>query len=523
MILNKKLLLILFTFFFLLITKTDYRFIEEIYCCKDDHDYYMHAETIALDFDLDYSNQLSGNEKARFYEEGVSAPSGFIGSGIFSAPFIFIGNLLNNVLSQSGNVFNIKILIYSISSVMYLFFSIFLMNKILELLQIRNQFNMVFLIIFGSGLSYFAFERYSMSHVYEVFSIICVMYFTVKYHLTKMDGKYAIFISISILLAILTKWVHLYVLFVPYLVECISRERINIVKSVYKDLKFQISLVINFLIFCFLSIGVYGSLVFNPQIVYNTSNVVGSYFSNQDLSSLLISNLNAIKNIFFGQEFGLIWFNPIVFLGSIIAFIIIVNTKNNLLFKFLIFVSYSQIYGIVLLWQSTASSYGYRYLLNLIPLSTLLFFTSKYSEKKYIKIYLKLFSIFGIIGVVFFEASIGTQLSLDYQINSFGIERKFVNSKYLFGLLSSFIETDSYLKIFSTSFFGAFIFKIILLFVKPEVFTNFLISNKLPGDNSDFQSLLYNVDQIPIFNFFIVLLVYLTISFLIVKKYDTKA
>ena len=30
---------------------------------SDDHDYFMHAETIALDFDLDYTNQLAGYEE----------------------------------------------------------------------------------------------------------------------------------------------------------------------------------------------------------------------------------------------------------------------------------------------------------------------------------------------------------------------------------------------------------------------------------------------------------------------------
>ena len=523
MINNKKILILFLTFFFLLITKTDYRFIENIYCCKDDHDYYIHAETIAIDFDLDYTNQLTGNLKDRFYKEGTSAPSGFIGTGIFSAPFLFVGNILNKLLNQNDNIFNFRILAYSMSSVMYLFFSIFLMNKIMKLLKVKNNLPLITITFLGSGVSYFAFERYSMSHVYEIFSITCIMYFTVRYHLAEKTGKFTFLIALSVLLAILTKWVHLYVLFIPYIVECVSRDRINIKKSIYKDVRYQLSLIFSFIVFCVLSISVYGSLVFNPQVVYETSNVVSSYFSNQNLGDLLISNLKAVLKIFFGQEFGLIWFNPILLIGTIIAFSYMFTTKYNPFFKILILISFSQIFGIVLLWQSTASSYGYRYLLNLVPMSLLLLFTSSYSEKKYILIYLKLFSIFGIIGVVFFEASIGTQLSVDYQLNSFGIERPFVNSKYLSGLFNSVTELDSYLKIFSTSFLGALIFKFILMFIKPDIFIEFLIANNLPGDNIDFQSLLYSVYQIPLFNFLFVSVIYLIICKYIIQKSNIKA
>ena len=64
---NKKFILTFFiTVFLLLFLKTDFRLKDTITCCGDDHDYYIHAETIAIDFDLNYSNQLLGNETRRF-------------------------------------------------------------------------------------------------------------------------------------------------------------------------------------------------------------------------------------------------------------------------------------------------------------------------------------------------------------------------------------------------------------------------------------------------------------------------
>ena len=98
----------------LVFLKIDYRFIESFTCCQDDHDYFMHAETIALDFDLDYTNQLAGYEEKRFSSNGKIAPKGFIGTGIFSSIFLYVGNLFE-INDLKDNIFNYKILFYSLS------------------------------------------------------------------------------------------------------------------------------------------------------------------------------------------------------------------------------------------------------------------------------------------------------------------------------------------------------------------------------------------------------------------------
>ena len=84
---NKKLIYFLLFFIFLIFLKIDFRFAEGIFCCSDDFDYYIHAETIVEDFDLDYSNQLKNLEDKRFYKNNISAPIGFFGSGLLSSLF----------------------------------------------------------------------------------------------------------------------------------------------------------------------------------------------------------------------------------------------------------------------------------------------------------------------------------------------------------------------------------------------------------------------------------------------------
>ena len=44
-----------------------------------------------------------------------------------------------------------------------------------------KHYKIVYGIILGSGVGYYAFERYSMSHVYEVFTLSLVIYFSIMY------------------------------------------------------------------------------------------------------------------------------------------------------------------------------------------------------------------------------------------------------------------------------------------------------------------------------------------------------
>ena len=179
---NFLLLAFFYIFLILLFTKIDYRFIEEFTCCQDDHDYYSHAETIAIDFDLNYSNQYEGYEEKRYYKNGVVAPKGFIGSGLLASPFLYIGNLFENIISNKSFIFNYKILFYSLSAIFYFFLSIYLVYASIRLLQIKINLQFIFLLFLGSGVAYYAFERYSMTHIYEVFTTCLLIFITTKFY-----------------------------------------------------------------------------------------------------------------------------------------------------------------------------------------------------------------------------------------------------------------------------------------------------------------------------------------------------
>ena len=218
---KSKTFIFLFFFLFLLVLKTDFRIINELRCCQDDFDYYSHALTISQDFDFDYSNQI--NTKARFYNQELEkvAPMGFFGSGLLAAPFLFIGVILDQVLGIDQEILNFKKLFYSFSSIFYLFGTSVLLHQTFKKSEKKFPIN---LILFGSGITYYAFERFSMTHVYEVFTISLVIYLSEKYYdYENLSKKYSILIPVAILLSFLVRWTNYYVVAIPFIV-CLFRK-----------------------------------------------------------------------------------------------------------------------------------------------------------------------------------------------------------------------------------------------------------------------------------------------------------
>lgn len=501
-----------------LFIKTDYRLETGIYCCKDDYDYYAHAETIAIDFDFDYSNQLEGYEEKRFFYNGKSAPSTFFGTGLLSSPFLFIGNLIDRVI-PNNSLFNFKIILYSFSSIFYFAFSLVLVDKINVLFGSKYNSVYLFIITCGSGVVYYAFERYSMSHVYEVFSILLLIYFCIKYYLDKGSNQLAFTIPILVMLAIMTRWVNIYIFIVPFIIsKMINNSQHKLRNSKYFWLGSSISFIL-FLVHTYL---IFGVVTINPEFTYNTSGTIASYINSDD--SFFYFIINNIKNLFlllFGPEFGLIWFSPIIFSGFYFSVKnIIFNSKERALFIITLF-CFLQVFGLVLIWKSAGSSYGFRYTMNLTPLAILIFVSQK-NTKSFELNYLKIMSIFSIFSVLYFETTKYTQLSTEYIINMFGKNTKFTRPDYLIGYLRSVIEFEAYLKIFAQSFLGFVVFYLLIYFFEAGEFYLLLDRFSLPYNNPDFINLINKIEYIELYKVLISMLLVFTTTLLIFNNASIK-
>ena len=168
------------------------------------------------DFDFNYSNQLEGFENERFYKNNKSAPIGFVGTGLFSVPFMFVGIIFDKIFSFIGlknpnSIISYKLLFYSFSSIFYLFFTVRYIKESLKILNIKHKARDLIILTLGVGIPYYAFERYSMTHIYEAFSLTMIIYFSIKFY--KNKDKVSMFIPIFAVLGFSVKWVHCCLLF----------------------------------------------------------------------------------------------------------------------------------------------------------------------------------------------------------------------------------------------------------------------------------------------------------------------
>ena len=119
-------------FLFLTITKIDYRTSEpHPWSTHDDASYYFHAYTLGLDFDLDYSNQVSNESNFSILNDlNNPVPTHPFGSGLLSSPFVALGNILSSLFDEMlKDENNITYFFYSMSSIMFFFFYFIFYNK----------------------------------------------------------------------------------------------------------------------------------------------------------------------------------------------------------------------------------------------------------------------------------------------------------------------------------------------------------------------------------------------------------
>ena len=471
-------------YFFVLLTvifsllKIDYRFNEIPYGLEvDDAEYYYSAATIGLDFDLDFSNQMEGVEN-RYLNKEVKKVVPFhpIGSGILSSPFIFFGNIFDIAFGNSELVSSVYFL-YSISPIFYLVVSILFIQNSMKSLKIPYNKSLLILSIFGTGISFYAFDRFSMSHVYEVFATACLIYLSTKSIEFRKHNKvkYINFIIGFLMFLFLTiRWINYLFFIIPMIIYFISNVSL---KDFYTKASFCFGVISGLSLFLLHTKYLYGIYTLNQApILLSIENSFSDNYSRFFDTSMFLENIvfiiDGVRIILFSQEFGIFFFAPILFL-SVILFMNTIINKNYLLTLILIF-TYSVPLISVIVTQNTAFSYGYRYLYVLIPINIILYF--KYLHNfSIIKNYLYVFSIIGFLLYLFFETTEATSLSNDYVINSFGMNTRYANPEYLSGLFDALFMINAYMHIIFTSFLGVLIIKFLNIFIDPiELFSNFI-------------------------------------------------
>ena len=505
---------------FLLSLRVDYRFVETINCCGDDHTYFVHAETIAEDFDLDYSNQMNYVEGKTIIVNKKVVPIGFIGSGILSAPFMYFGILIDNLLNalsvENSKMMSYKILFYSLSPVFYFFSTIFIFIKLLQFFNIRNKTYFIFIILFGSGVHYYAFERYSMTHIYEVFLISLLIYLLcVFYKSENVKSFIPLIIPIVFLLSYLVRYINYFIFVIPFWISKLIIK--NTDKKLLKNKFFILSSIISFGIFSYISNYLYGRVSLNPLVVYNKESFphLNNYVDKSvEEGNFLLHNLSTLLKMFITEEFGIIWFTPIIVFGIIVILVDLVKkNKHQKLAYLVLLLTIGFPIGITLVWESVGSGYGMRYIYCVIPICLFVYFVlGKKNNIKFLNNFLILLSIFSFLSVLFFETSAASSLSEQEVNNTWGDLVRYAQPNYLSGIFSSFINFGSYLIIFGTSFFGAIIIKFLSSLMGLDEFIVSLLNIGISVDNPDVLRIFNNIDSINGHKFLFIFLIFFFVA-----------
>ena len=471
---NKVLIYWLLFFIILSLVKIDYRFNEFSYGLKvDDAEYYYNAATLAYDLDLDYSNQMEGVKNRNLNIEFVDkiVPFHPIGNGILSFPLLIISNIIFENTIESGLV-SFNFFIYSLIPIVYLFLSIYLMIKTLKLFQINVNKLEIMLLIFGTGISYYAFDRFSMSHIYEFFAASFLIYYTtiiLKNKSQKNRNIHLFLLGFLFYIFLMIRFTNYFYILIPGIVLLALDEPL---KKIYLNALYIAGNIAGVSIFLVHTKFLYGIYTLNqaPIVLLVENSMQENYLRFFDLSRFyenIVFLLKSMRILNFSYEFGLFFTAPILFLGSIFILIFIFKKKVSL--SLLLLISYTFPYISVIILQNTGFSYGFRYLYSLVPLNIFIFY--KYFRYNFVlRNYLIVFSFIGFLSYIFFETSELTSLSQDYLLNSFGIETRYTNPNYVSNIFRNLLNIESYFHIIFTSFVGVSIIKIINIFIEPTDF-----------------------------------------------------
>ena len=162
----------------------------------------------------------------------------------------------------------------------------------------------------------------------------------------------------------------------------------------------------------------------------------------------LFQELPDIRHVFFSGEFGLWLTSPVLCVGLILLFYQLVVSKNP--YKWILFlltlITVAVPFSVVLLWQTVASSYGFRYLFILVPLAILGFVwfyqTSQVRYQKLLKKVTLPLLCFGILGQVFFMTI--PDLSSRNQVNVFGRQDLYSVKGYHVSLVKSLVNQEAW-------------------------------------------------------------------------------
>jgi hypothetical protein len=338
--------------------------------------YVSHAFTIGLDGDLDYRNEV-----AFVYNNlnpAKTAPTQPMGMGILAAPFVAAFSLIDRandhpVLADrtayigSWSYFGIQF-----ATAFYFLAGIALYQ--LALGRWVHPF-IVATAVISAGLLYYVTYQFAFVHAYEFFTLAALTAACVQLCRSRerwQTGALVSAIGAMTFLAFMVRWSIYGTLAVPliavlthYLIERNGRYRRAIALS-YAGVLGGLAAVALFHLWAF------GIAWPTPEYFYGQTDLERLSQSPDGLVARLLHNLANLPLLLFSSEFGLLWTFPLFPIGCAAGLFALWRWLREeplpwALWAIAVGWCIGVPLAIVLLWETTASGYGYRYLLPCMP------------------------------------------------------------------------------------------------------------------------------------------------------------
>ena len=408
----------------------------------DDTSYISHAFTIALDFDLRYQNEPVFRPDAGHY----LAPNGLvpahpIGPGLMAAPFVAFFSIFDHIADNpiirdhanypgSWSLFG-----FFIAAASWFLFGAWLYMDALEAIGAKTSRWTILLFASGIGLPYYILVRPTMGHAFEFASVALVFWGAIR---VMVPGKLnraipEICIAIGMLLTMLVRMADANILLLPIIVWgllllCRRADWPGLTFR-YDGLVSLIAAAVALSILISFSIALYGVPI--PGIGATYGYV--SFFTIPSGGPLGIAweglcNLPLLWPLLTTSQFGLIYSAPILPAGALAIGLILANHRTQRkLMAAVTFVACAIYVAIplstVLILKTTGTSYGYRYLFDLLPiclLGTVLFLNDPAHGRtaKVARPVLVLLSLWSLIAMMFIDTN--SELTSRRSANAFG-------------------------------------------------------------------------------------------------------
>ena len=135
---------LLFVFLFSFILKPPWLFDSTNLAIGDDLSYWLHAATLAFDFDLYYISDHSFTNS--IFHPSTNVPFHAPGTGYLNAPFVFLFGLIDNFRNNNLSILNSQIGLFSYlgffaGTLLYSFLSFYFLSKLLIVKNLSKSKN----------------------------------------------------------------------------------------------------------------------------------------------------------------------------------------------------------------------------------------------------------------------------------------------------------------------------------------------------------------------------------------------